>query len=146
MKTLLLALMTVVSTSAQASEPSVRCWMMYNKVDDQGISIVHKNGEGIQISTQNSPTSTVGGFQLTGRLEQICAVAAPSFMGGSPGNLPCTDSYSLNVRISRGEVESNMYVTVDGGDANLRSRSSTALTVGKETGFVNCDIDSTNKQ
>jgi hypothetical protein len=143
MKLLLLILASTFAATTQASEvqatvaiaPTVSCNLMYSKRDDKGISVVFKRGNSVTISKEGASDSN-GTFTLTGKLSQVCAVAAAG-MGGL-GEIPCADLYTLSIEIKNGN--SSNFLAIDINSKNAGQRYSTALNVGNEQGFANCDV------
>ncbi len=136
MKSLILfTLTTVFASISSASAPTVSCEMMYNKNNDQGVSIDFRRGQSI-IATNDGATTSNGGFKLNAKIEQLCAVFAAGI--DSDSNPPCYDEYNFTANVSRGDVSSEMLKVIsldDNGD-----RHSLSMKVGNESVVVNCDI------
>jgi hypothetical protein len=143
MKLLLVILASTFAATTQASEvqatvataPKVSCELTYSKTDEKGIAVVFKVGNSVTISDGEIMESNTN-FTLKGKLAQVCAVAAPGRGGG--GNVPCFDSYTLTIEIENGKTSNFLSLNIN--SKNSGQRYSTALNVGNEQGFANCDV------
>lgn len=129
--TLISSLMFV--TNSFASVPNVSCELMYSKTDKNGVSVVFKRGNNVQI-TIKGVSDTNGPFELNAILVQECAAD-----GG-----PCSENYKLHATISKDDSKTGLQVSVVPGVLGWQ-RWSSSLDVGNESGFLNCDLETRAK-
>ena len=124
---LMIALFTTFFTAHAFAQtaPKVSCWLTYNQVDADGTTQESAQSPVFQITRDGGQTE-LKGFLTQGTLRRICAAD-----GG-----PCSHAYDLTVTVIHGESKSAFYAVVT---ADERTRYSTSLTVGNESGFVNCN-------
>jgi hypothetical protein len=124
-----IVLVSLLSGVAYGSAlPMVQCEMVTSSIAANGSSSSIHGETLLTLHANKSNSVTAHGFELFGRLKQICAAD-----GG-----PCSTSQTLKLTIKSGKSESMMVVTVP-ADASTE-RWSTALTVGTNQAFVNCDV------
>jgi hypothetical protein len=127
MKTILLSIVCLVACSVafakgDAAVPKVSCWLIYSKMDTGGATT-----DAITAEVGGSKVETHG-FTLNAELERVCAAD-----GG-----PC-GGYRLTATVSKGEQSSYFSTALD--PARKATRYTTGLTIGDESGFVNCDYE-----
>lgn len=134
----LLILLALLPTYLLANDlPLVKCELMYEKQDANGISLEFERGELITVKAESRDSQTQDyekyGFKLDAKLSQSCA---------SNGEY-CSDFINLKINISRDKSSSTSYFQLD-LDREWQ-RFSAALETGNENAFVNCDYTKTNR-
>ena len=132
MKALVLLGMFLSISIAQAAAPKVSCFGIYTKTDSSGIAVVYENLPGVELTEKLATMPARNGFKIEMKLEANGPVHAP-------GKAAPTESkiHNLSVEIKNGNATSGVYKVLDTDKA--LDRISSALSIGNETVFVNCD-------
>ena len=106
---------------------------MYSRVDANEIAEEFKVAPTIIVNTKGV-VQNFKGFTLEAKLTQQCAEDSNE----------CHDAYQMKVFIKRDQARSQMHVQLDPGPYGWQ-RYSTALDIGRESAFLNCDYETRAK-
>ncbi len=108
--------------------PMVRCELVYSMRDAQGNTIDSKTSQTMTLTlSQGGTNMTFEGYTLEAALAAISAADGGPALG-----------YEIGATIKKGDVSSYGVQTVSKSAKN--KRLSSALNVGREQAFVNCDF------